>query len=420
MIGSGGREHALAWKLSQSPRLEKLYAAPGSDAIKRLAEIAGLNPSDHAAVATFCRKRGIGLVVIGPETPLAEGLADALAKSSVPVFGPQKDAARLETSKSFAKDFMRRHAIPTAKSETCRDQDSALKAAEAFGYPVVIKADGLAAGKGVVICEDRAAAAQVLRDFIEQGAHGEAGRVVVVEEMLRGPEISFMGLCDGKTFMPLPPSSDHKRLRDGDRGPNTGGMGVFAPTPDIDDALADRIRTEIVDKVLKGLKKDRLKYCGVLYIGLMLTKNGPKVLEFNVRFGDPETQAVLPLVKNDLLELMVAATREKLAAHKLEWTGASVCVVLASRGYPSKPIIGQTITGLEEVGDDVIVFHAGTKHTGGVWKTKGGRVLGVSAGGNDISTARRLAYAAAEKIKFEGMQLRRDIGERAVILEGTL
>ncbi|MEE8424978.1 MAG: phosphoribosylamine--glycine ligase, partial [Elusimicrobiota bacterium] len=343
LIGSGGREHALAWKLSQSPRLEKLYAAPGSDAIKQLAEIAGLNPSDHSAMATFCRKRGIGLVVVGPEDPLAGGLADALSKAHISVFGPKKDAARLEASKSFAKDFMRRHGIPTAKSETREDAGSALKAAEALGFPVVIKADGLAAGNGVVICENRAAAAEVLKDFIEKDLHGEAGRTVIVEEMLRGRETSFMGLCDGETFLSLPPSSDHKRLLDGDRGPNTGGMGVFAPTPEIDGALSDRIRTEIVDKVLAGLRKDGLKYCGILYIGLMLTEQGPKVLEFNVRFGDPETQAVLPLVKNDLLELMVAATRGKLRDHKLEWKGASVCVVLASQGYPSKPIIGQII-----------------------------------------------------------------------------
>jgi len=411
LIGSGGREHALAWKLSQSPLLDKLYAAPGSDAIGALARRPELSAGDFPALARFCGEAEVGLVVVGPEAPLAAGIADALRREGITVFGPGKDAARLESSKSFAKDFMRRHGIPTAASRSHQDPDRARAALAGFGLPVVVKADGLAAGKGVRVCTTRAEAEAAIDDFLVQGAMGDAGSTVVIEEFLRGRETTILGFCDGTTFLPLPPSSDHKRLADGDAGPNTGGMGVFAPTPEADSALLERVRREVGDRVLKGLKADGLRFNGLLYCGLILTAEGPKVLEFNVRFGDPETQAVLPLLRSDLLELMLAASRAELAGRKVLWEGSSVTVVLASEGYPAAPRKGREIRGLDEDGgvDGVLVFHAGTKKAGGRWHTAGGRVLAVTATGSSIGQAREKAYAGASRIAFEGMQMRSDI-----------
>ncbi|MFA5140462.1 MAG: phosphoribosylamine--glycine ligase [Elusimicrobiota bacterium] len=410
LIGSGGREHALAWKLSASPSLGKLYAAPGSSAIAEFAECHPVGALDFPKLAALCKSLDIGLVVVGPEDPLAAGITDTLASEGVRVFGPGKSAARLESSKSFAKDFLERHGIPTARHAVFTDLDQAARGLDGFPLPVVVKADGLAAGKGVMVCRTHEEAVEALEACLSRGSFGDAGKRVVVEEFLEGWETSFMGLCDGSMFLELPPSSDHKRLMDGDVGPNTGGMGVVCPSPLLATEDLIRIRAEIISRVLSGLRKDGLDYHGLLYCGLMMTKAGPKVLEFNVRFGDPETQAVLPLTDCDLLDLMRRAVEGRLAGAALPWRGASVCVVMASEGYPSKPLTGREVSIPAETDSAAMVFHAGTTREDGRWRTKGGRVLAVTGVGEDLESARRKAYSIVGKIRFDGMQYRRDIG----------
>lgn len=413
LLGSGGREHALAWKLSQSPLLSRLWAARGSEAIAEFAEPVELDPADGPAVAAWAAKAKVHLVISGSEAPLAAGVGDAVRKAKIAFFGPGKDAAQLESSKSFAKDFMRRHRIPTAPYEVFAEAWKARSAVEAMRPPVVIKADGLAGGKGVRVCADTNAALGTVTEYMERGALGEAGRTVVVERCLQGPELSVMGLLDGKSYRLLPTARDHKRLLDGDRGPNTGGMGAFAPVP-LAPELERLIREAIFDRALAGLRADKLDYRGVLYAGLMLTSEGPKVLEFNCRFGDPETQAVLPLLDSDLLELAWSCARGRIGnlgvrAHP----GASVCVILASEGYPDRPVADRTISGLPPANQELMVFHGGTAKAGSGWVTKGGRALGVSALGGDLPGARQRAYAAADRIRFEGMQYRKDIAAPA-------
>ena len=415
LVGSGGREHALAWKLAQSRKLTRLFAAPGSPGIGEYADCVPIAADDHAGLLRFCAESRIAFAVIGPEAPLAAGLADALWAAGVPVFGPKQAAARLESSKAFAKDFMARHGVPAARSAVFTDPAEALKALPAFGLPVVVKADGLAAGKGVRVCATAAEADAAVADFMEGDALGGAGKTLLLEEFLVGRETTLMGFCDGISFLALPPSSDHKRLLDDDKGPNTGGMGVIAPTPEVTPEVLERIRREVTDKVLLGLQADKIDYRGILYCGIILTAAGPKVLEFNVRFGDPETQAVLPLLGSDLLDLMDATVRGNLSRRRLRWSGASVTVVLASEGYPGAPRSGRTISGLEtETPPDVFLFHAGIKSEQGVWKTAGGRVLGVTAAGGSVAEARDKAYAAARSIRFDGMHYRKDIGATAV------
>ncbi|TPW20706.1 MAG: phosphoribosylamine--glycine ligase [Elusimicrobia bacterium] len=413
LLGSGGREHALAWKLAQSPRLKKLYAAPGSDALAAHAERVPLKATDSAGLTAFAKEKQIDLVVIGPEDPLAAGTADALRAAGFVVFGPGKNAAQLESSKSFAKDFMTRHKVPTARWERHTSFDVAKAALGRFPDGVVVKADGLAAGKGVRVCHARSSAEAALEDMMLKQAHGDAGTTVVLEELLEGPEVSLLGFCDGKRFLPLPSASDHKRLLDGDEGPNTGGMGVVAPTPHLSAKALPAVLKAASVPVLAGLAKDGLDYRGLLYIGVMLTKDGPKVLEFNCRFGDPETQAVLPLLDADLLTLCEAAAKGALPDAAPKWHGSAVTVVLASEGYPAAPSTGHAITGLAEAAarPGVLVFHAGTVREGAVWKTAGGRVLGVTGVGKDAAEARQRAYAAAELVHFDGVQLRRDIGK---------
>jgi phosphoribosylamine---glycine ligase len=417
LLGSGGREHALAWKLAQSPLLKKLYAAPGSDGIGTIAERVSVDMLDAAAVTAFAKKHKIDLVVIGPEAPLEKGVSDALRAAGFNVFGPSRAAARLETSKAFAKDFMKRHGLPTAKYEVFTEAWRARAAVEAMRLPFVVKADGLAAGKGVVVCKTTNEALGAVTDFMERKSLGAAGETVVVERGLAGPEVSVLVLCDGQSYKILPPACDHKRLNDNDEGPNTGGMGAYAPAQ-LDEKTLARIKAEVLDRALAGLSKDKLDYRGVLYAGLMLTETGPQLLEFNVRFGDPETQAILPLLKSDLLELLLACAEGRLADVDVEaHDGACVCVALASEGYPARPQTGRAIAGLDSVPKDAMVFHAGTTLEGKTWKTAGGRVLGVSALGKDIAEAREKAYAAAAKISFDGMHLRRDIAERVLALQ---
>ncbi len=415
LLGSGGREHALAWKLSQSPKLEKLFCAPGSQAISALAERASLDMLDPQAVSAFCAKNRIALVVVGPEAPLAAGVADVLSEKGIMVFGPGRLAARLESSKSFAKQFMGRHEIPTASFEVCAEPGQALKALKAMELPVVVKADGLAAGKGVRVCRSSQEALSAVRDFMEKETLGPAGKTVVIEEFLEGPELTVMALTDGKSHALLPPSRDHKRLKDEDQGPNTGGMGAYAPVP-LDEKTLAKIKA-ILDQVLSGLAAEGLDYRGVLYAGLMLTAQGPRVLEFNCRFGDPEAQAVLPLLETDLLDLAQACAERRLQELKLSVrTGACLCLVLASEGYPEKPRTGRPINGLESLAPspDLMVFHAGTLRQDGQWLTAGGRVLGVTALGRDLSQARERAYEAASRIGFEGVHFRRDIAGRVL------
>ena len=417
LLGSGGREHAMAWKAAQSPRLEKLYAAPGSSAIAALAECVALDILDGDAVVDFCMKKEIGLVLIGPEGPLERGVADVLEKAGIKVFGPGRAAARLEASKSFAKEFMGRHGIPTAKWETFTEARRARAAVEAMEPPLVVKADGLAAGKGVVVCKTAGEALEAIASFMERKSLGKAGETLVVEHCLRGPEVSVMVLCDGKDYALLPSSCDHKRLNDNDEGPNTGGMGAYAPAQ-LDAGTLSVIKSTILDRIMAGFAKDGLDYRGVLYVGLMLTPEGPKVLEFNTRFGDPETQAVLPLLKSDLLELALACIDRRLAKTEVEiHDGACVCVTLASEGYPARPLTGRAIAGLESFPQnarDLMVFHAGTVKNADGWATSGGRVLGVSALGEDVAAAREKAYVGTAKIRFQGMHLRRDIAEKVL------
>ncbi|MBI4425373.1 MAG: phosphoribosylamine--glycine ligase [Elusimicrobia bacterium] len=417
VIGSGGREHALLWKLSQSPRAPRLFALPGSTAIGKLADcLTGADPLNPPAVVELCKEHAIDLVVIGPEAPLAAGLSDGLEAFGIAVFGPGHAAARLESSKAFAKDFMKRHGIPTAEFEVYDDPARAQDAAAELPLPLVVKADGLAAGKGVRVCRGREEALKAVQDFMLRGAVGEAGKRLVLERCLEGPEASVLAFVDGERWTLLPVARDHKRLLDGDGGPNTGGMGAYAPAPDVDAAALARIEREVLAPVLAGLKADRLKYRGLLYCGLMLTPQGPRVIEFNVRFGDPETQALLPLVENDLLDVLEACARGRLDQAPLAVRRrASVCVALASEGYPEQPVTSRRIHGIEgaEMEPDVLVFHAGTRRSAEGWLTAGGRVLNVVATAPDLERARTRAYAAAARIHFDGVHYRKDIAAQA-------
>jgi len=411
IIGSGGREHALAWKLKQSPLAGRIFAAPGSEGMKDCARPVPAGALEFDKIADFCAGSDIGLCVIGPEEPLAKGLADHLSVKGVKVFGPRRRAAMLEASKQLAKEFMRRNYIPTAGFSSFYDPRPAKEAVRANeNWPLVVKADGLAAGKGVRICPDEASALAAVEDFMEKRVFGSSGARVVIEEFLSGREASVMALCDGNDSVMLPVARDHKRLRDGDEGPNTGGMGAVAPV-DLDRETLENIRVNILGRFVEGLKKERIPYCGVIFAGLMLTKEGPKALEFNVRFGDPETQTVLPLLKSDLLAHMLACAKGRLAGEKPELhDGACATVVMAAAGYPENPEKGAEIRGLEKVPAGAEVFHAGTAVVDGKFSVSGGRVLGVAARGADLPAALARAYAGVSAISFEGMQYRRDIG----------
>ncbi|MDT8286496.1 MAG: phosphoribosylamine--glycine ligase [Elusimicrobiales bacterium] len=414
IIGSGGREHALAWKLKQSPLAGKIYAAPGSEGMRDCARPVPMGALEFDKISDFCAGSDIGLCVIGPEEPLARGLADHLSARGVKVFGPRRQAAMLEASKQLAKEFMKRNYIPTAAFESFYDPQPAKEAVRANKkWPLVVKADGLAGGKGVRICPDEASALAAVEDFMEKRVFGSSGARVVLEEFLEGREASVMALCDGRDFVMLPVARDHKRLRDGDEGPNTGGMGAVSPV-ELDEGTAEKVRVDIMGRFVEGLKKENIPYCGVIFAGLMLTGEGPKALEFNVRFGDPETQTVLPLLESDLLAHMLACAEGRLAGEKPQiGGGACATVVLAAAGYPDGPVPGAEIRGLDRVPAGAEVFHAGTVHDGGRFKASGGRVLGVSARGADLASALALAYGAVGAISFDGMQYRRDIGAPA-------
>ena len=416
VLGSGGREHALVWKLRQSPRVSHVFCAPGNAGIARIATCIPIPLSDHDALLAFAQSEKIGLTVVGPDDALAAGVVDRFEDSGLRIFGPRKAAAQLESSKAFAKEFMLRHGIPTALSRTFEDSQSAREFCASAPYPLVVKADGLALGKGVVIASNHDEASHAIREIMEERRFGNAGSRVVIEEFLEGEECSIHALVDGHAHLLFPAAQDHKRIHDGDQGPNTGGMGTFSPpskllTPE----LQERVQTEVLDRFLAGIQADGLDFRGMLFPGLMITRDGPKVLEFNCRFGDPETQVLLTRLESDLLDLLEATSERRLAGARASWKPESaVCVVLASAGYPNSSVTGLPITGLSSVPDDVSVFHAGTKADNGAFLTAGGRVLGVTALGATLAGAREKAYQAASLIHFEGAQFRRDIAAKGL------
>jgi len=419
LIGSGGREHALAWKLAQSPLLDKLYAAPGNPGIAAVAECIALDAADHGAVAHFCKESDIGLVVVGPEVPLVAGLADDLEAAGITVFGPSKEAARLEGSKGFTKDLCAQAGIPTGANACFGDAAAAKAYVAGQTLPIVVKADGLAAGKGVIIAETKDDAEAAI-DACFGGAFGAAGAEVVIEEFLRGEEASFFALVDGRTALPLLTAQDHKRVFDGDQGPNTGGMGAYSPAPIMSAALCQRTMSEIIAPTVRALRDAGTPFKGVLYAGLMIANGAPKLIEYNVRFGDPECQPLMLLLQSDLLPALVAAAEGRLEGVTLEWReGAALCVVMATRGYPGAYAKGSEIRGLEAAAADpaVEIFHAGTKRDGDHILADGGRVLGVTARGADIREAQSRAYGAIDEIDWPEGFCRRDIGWRAVARE---
>jgi phosphoribosylamine--glycine ligase len=417
VIGSGGREHALAMKLAQSPQVSHLFAAPGSDAIGRIATCVDLSVNDIEGLVLFAKKHDIGLTMVGPEDPLASGIVDRFRQEGLCIAGPTAAAARLESSKAFAKEAMKRYGVPTAAFEICTSAEQAHAAVKAIGLPVVIKADGLAAGKGVLICQTSEEAESAIAAMFAQKKFGAAGETVVVEQCLAGEEASFIALTDGKTLLPLASSQDHKRAYDDDQGPNTGGMGAYSPAPVVTPEMHARIMNDVMKPVVEGMEKDGCPFSGVLYAGVMIQNGVPYVLEFNCRFGDPETQPILSRLKSDLVPLLKATAEGELDAVEVEWDERpAVCVVMASGGYPEAYEKGHKINGLDEVSgeEDITVYHAGTKFSGDHWMNSGGRVLGVTALGADIRAAVKRAYWAVERISWKDVHYRRDIGKRAL------
>jgi phosphoribosylamine---glycine ligase len=415
LIGSGGREHALAWKLAASPLLTTLYCAPGNPGIAREAECVALDVTDHAAVAAFCVDMSIGLVVVGPEAPLVAGLADDLRASGIRVFGPSAAAAQLEGSKGFTKDLCARQGIPTGAYGRFSNAAAARAYAQRHGAPIVVKADGLAAGKGVTVATTLDEALEAI-DSCFSGAFGGAGAEVVVEEFLEGEEASFFCLCDGRTALPFGTAQDHKRVGEGDTGPNTGGMGAYSPAPVLDDAMVARVMAEIVNPTLEGMAAAGTPFTGVLFVGLMIGADGPKLIEYNVRFGDPECQVLMMRLKDDLLSLLNGAVDGQLAHMSARWRDdAALTVVMAAAGYPGTPEKGSEIKGLDEASESGCeIFHAGTEDRGGTIVANGGRVLAVTATGRSVTEAAGRAYACVDRIDWPGGFCRRDIGWRAI------
>ncbi len=419
LIGSGGREHALAWKIAASPLVERIFCAPGNAGIAREATCVVLDVADHAALIAFCHLQKIGLVVIGPEAPLVAGLVDDLTAAGIKAFGPTAAAARLEGSKGFTKDLCRAHNIPTAAYERFSAAGPAKDFARAHGGPLVVKADGLAAGKGVILC-DTVTEVLAAIDHIMSGALGEVGSDLVIEEFLRGEEASFFAISDGVNALPLATAQDHKRAFDGDRGPNTGGMGAYSPAPVMSEALCARTMDEIIMPTIRAMNSMGCPFKGVLYAGLMITDSGPKLIEYNVRFGDPECQALMLRLKSDLVPAMLAASDGVLKDFDLRWSDdASLCVVMAANGYPGDYEKGSVIEGLDKAAeiDGVEVFHAGTRVVDGKLTANGGRVLGVTALGQSVTDAQARAYAAVDRIHWPGGFCRRDIGWQAIARE---
>ncbi len=417
VIGSGGREHALTWKLRQSPHAERIFCVPGNAGTAEIGENVAIAANDFDALVRFAKENRIDLTVVGPDDPLAAGIVDLFTAEKLRAFGPTKSAARIEASKIFAKELMRAQKIPTAEARTFSNSSEALRYCERLKFPVVIKADGLALGKGVIIAPDTVTASSIIDEMMNQGRFGKAGRRIVVEEFLRGTECSLHALVDGKNYLLLESARDHKRALDGDQGPNTGGMGAFSPADNWNSKLQSQFETEIMRPLLRGFLQEQILFRGLLYPGLIITSDGAHVLEFNCRFGDPETQALLPRMKSDLLPLLEATIDGKIDKCTIEWDArAAVTVVLASAGYPGKYESGKTISGLDDAAklEDVRIFHAGTKRDAGEIKTAGGRVLAVTALGSTIEAAQTRAYEAVSRIHFENCHYRRDIALSAV------
>ncbi len=411
VVGGGGREHAIIWKIKQSHPKVQVYCAPGNGGISLLAECVPLDVTDVQAVVVWARRHFMDLVIVAQDDPLALGMVDAMQQSRIRTFGPTRACAEIEWSKSYSKELMKKYNIPTAACEVFDRAPDAYEYLESADFPIVVKADGLALGKGVLICEDQMQAVDAVREIMEDKKFGDAGNRVVIEEFMTGPEVSILAFCDGKTILPMLSAQDHKRAFDGDHGPNTGGMGTFAPSPKYTREVEEEVMRTIICPTVEALRAEGRIFKGVIFFGLMLTQNGPKVLEYNARLGDPEAQSVFMLLKNDLLDVMEACIDGKLHEIKLEFEpGSAVCVVMASGGYPGQYKKGIEIEGLEQLDQDVVVFHAGTKIEKGKVITAGGRVLGVTARGEDIPAARVKAYANVAKIHFEGEQYRRDIG----------
>jgi phosphoribosylamine--glycine ligase len=414
VIGSGGREHALVWKLRQSPRVSAVFCAPGNGGISQIAECVPIKISDHDALVKFAKEQGIALTVVGPDDALADGMVDRFQREGLRIFGPTQGAARLESSKVFAKEFMLRHGIPTAASGQFSNADEARAFAAKMSVPMVVKASGLALGKGVIIAQTHAEADAAIREIMEERKFGDAGAEVVIEEFLEGGECSIHALVDSRSYLLFPSAQDHKRALDGDQGLNTGGMGTFSPADKVlPPALEQRVRTEVLDRFIAGVQADGLDFRGMLFPGLMITKDGIKVLEFNCRFGDPETQVLLTRLESDLLDLLDATIDRRLHEITPRWhAGSAVCVILASGGYPGAYAGGKRITGLEKCA--ATVFHAGTRRDGDGFVTAGGRVLGVTVLAPTLVEARESAYAAVAGIGFEGMQFRSDIAAKGL------
>ncbi len=417
VVGGGGREHALVWKLAQSRRVKKLYCAPGNGGIAQLAELVDLSPEDPLALTKWAAEHRIDLTVVGPEGALAQGIVDEFTQRHLPIVGPTRQAAQLETSKAFAKEFCHRTKIATPRYAIFDQPEAAKAYIKEQGVPIVVKADGLCGGKGAIVATTMNEALGAVSLIMEDQIFGAAGRRIVIEEALTGDEVSILAICDGKTATILPSAQDHKRLLAGDKGPNTGGMGAYSPAPVLTEMMLTAITQHIIQPTLTGLTREGLPYCGILYAGLMLTSRGPMVLEFNARFGDPEAQTILPRLKTDLVTVLEASVNGTLEHLTLEWDPRPcVCVVAASGGYPGEYERGKPISGLEEAAQlpDVVIFHAGTKREGQRYFTWGGRVLNVVALGPTVEQAVKQAYQAMEHITFEGMQYRRDIAWRAV------
>ena len=416
VIGSGGREHALVWKIEQSPLVDQIFCAPGNPGMENLAENISIGPMEFEKLIGFAIGKGIDLTVVGPEDPLVGGIVDEFKAYGLPVFGPDRNAARLEGSKSFSKELMRKYNIPTADYKIFQSPDLARKyLTENSNYPIVLKASGLAAGKGVLICQNEKESTDGVSLIMDDKAFGQAGDQMVVEEFLEGDEVSIFAICDGENYKLLSPSQDHKKALDGDLGKNTGGMGAYAPTPVATTDLIEQVKSSIIEPTLNAMKSEGAPYKGLLYFGIIITNNGPKVLEYNCRFGDPETEIVLPLLKSDLVPLMKASIEGKIMEYDIIFNdGYALDVVLASGGYPDEYKKGQVICGLDSLDEDILVFHAGTKSENGKLLTNGGRVLNIVACGNDLIELKEILYKNVERVTFQDIHYRRDIGYRAI------
>ena len=410
VVGGGGREHAICWKLSKEANVDKIYCAPGNAGISNVAQCIDIQDSDIENLLNFAKENQIDLTIVGPEIPLVAGIVDKFEKEGLKIFGPNKKCAQLEGSKSFSKDFMIRHNLPTAKYKEYTDLDEAISEIDSFGYPVVIKADGLAAGKGVVIPENREDAITTLKEMMSDKKFGNAGDKIVVEEFLTGIETSILAFVDNDTIVPMVSSKDHKKVFEGETGLNTGGMGTFSPSEIYTDELAKEVQEKILDKTLEGFKKDNLNYKGILFVGLMITEDGPKILEYNVRFGDPETQSVLFRLDTDLNKIISEILNNNLKNIEINYSKEeSICVMLTSGGYPENYEKGKVISGLENLDSDIVVFHSGTKFDNENIVTNGGRVIGITAKSKTVKEAAQKVYENIKKINFEKMHYRKDI-----------